>query len=84
MFNKRVRLIDIAREIERDKSTIIRWEELGLIPVASRDSRGWRYYTEDEALAIVRKVRATQYFKKDNSKISGGVKTLQHRPVYIG
>ena len=57
MFGKKYRLIDIAREIDRDKSTIIRWEDLGLIPAAKRDSRGWRYYNDKEVKAIIELVK---------------------------
>lgn len=84
MFAKKVRLIDIARVIERDKSTIIRWEELGLIPAASRDSRGWRFYSEDEAHAIVEKVRSTHYFKDVSDAPSADMKVRPQRMVYIG
>ncbi len=84
MFSKKVRLIDIAREIERDKSTIIRWEEMGLIPVASRDSRGWRFYTEAEAKHIIDRVRATHYFKDAVDQPGTAVKARPQRMVYIG
>jgi DNA-binding transcriptional MerR regulator len=83
MLSKKVRLIDIAREIERDKSTIIRWEEMGLIPVASRDSRGWRFYTEEEAHHIIDRVRATHYFKNNSDQSGLSVKVRPQRMVYI-
>ena len=53
---------DIASHIDRDKSTIIRWEEQGLIPAAPRDSRGWRYYTREQVEEIIRLVKTTNYF----------------------
>lgn len=84
MFSKKVRLIDIARAIERDKSTIIRWEELGLIPVAQRDSRGWRFYTEEEAKHIVDLVHSTHYFKDTTEQQAAGLKVRPQRMVYIG
>lgn len=65
MTSKRYRLIDIAHAVGRDKSTIIHWEELKLIPHAHRDSRGWRYYTEAEADTIITSARNTNYFKKE-------------------
>ena len=45
---KKYCLKDILKRIDRNKTTLIRWEDLGLIPKAKRDSRGWRYYTKDE------------------------------------
>lgn len=55
---------DLVKALDRDKTTILRWEKQGLIPSARRDSRGWRYYTEDEFNFIVRKVDETKYFRK--------------------
>ena len=63
MKNKKYRLKDIADRIDRDKSTLIRWEKEELIPRARRDSRGWRYYTKDEVMDIVNKVLTTDYFR---------------------
>ncbi len=84
MLSKKVRLIDIAREIERDKSTIIRWEEMGLIPAATRDSRGWRYYSEEQAREIINRVRATHYFKDMPDNNTHSVKVRPQKMVYIG
>src|SRR3989344_1897010 len=83
MFNKRYRLIDIARQIDRDKTTIIRWEELGFISPAKRDSRGWRYYSKEEVDAIVKKVQQTNYFR-DSMDVAPGNGAKAHRMVYIG
>ena len=58
------RIQDILREIDRNKTTLIRWEEAGLIPKAQRDSRGWRYYTADQVEQIVQQARVTNYFAK--------------------
>ncbi|HLC89376.1 MAG TPA: MerR family DNA-binding transcriptional regulator, partial [Patescibacteria group bacterium] len=63
MFIGQYRLHDITRKIDRDKSTIIRWEKQGLIPKARRDSRGWRYYTIAEAEKIIALARKTNYFQ---------------------
>lgn len=57
------RLQDILREIDRNKTTVIRWEEEGLIPKAHRDSRGWRCYTREQVEEIIRRVRETDYFR---------------------
>ena len=53
---------DLVHALDRDKTTILRWEKQGLIPQAKRDSRGWRYYTEDDYHTIVRKVKSSHYF----------------------
>ncbi|MFH0892647.1 MAG: MerR family transcriptional regulator [Candidatus Falkowbacteria bacterium] len=63
METKKYRLKDIEEKIDRDKTTIIRWERDGIIPKAKRDSRGWRYYSKDEIVNIVDKVLSTDYFR---------------------
>ena len=84
MIGKKYRLIDIAREIDRDKSTIIRWEELRLIPTAKRDSRGWRYYNDKEVKNIIDLVKKTEYFRKE-VKVNGEVvRARTPKAVYIG
>lgn len=62
MNNRKYRLKDIVEKIDRDKTTVIRWEKEGLIPQAKRDSRGWRYYDKEEIAKIVNKVLSTNYF----------------------
>lgn len=37
---------DVSRIIDRDKSTIFRWEKEGRINSPRRDSRGWRVYNK--------------------------------------
>lgn len=56
------RLNDILRQIDRNKTTLIRWEEAGLIPLAHRDSRGWRCYSAEQVQEIIRLVQETNYF----------------------
>lgn len=63
MRDKKYRLKDILEKVDRDKTTLIRWEKEGLIPTAKRDSRGWRYYTRNETANIVRLVLNTDYFR---------------------
>ncbi len=63
MQNKKYRLKDLEERIDRDKTTLIRWEKEGLIPQAQRDSRGWRYYTKNEVKDIVNQVLSTNYFR---------------------
>jgi DNA-binding transcriptional MerR regulator len=62
-MDKKYRLKDIQEKIDRDKTTLIRWEKDGLIPTAKRDSRGWRYYTRDEVRNIVNNILKTDYFR---------------------
>lgn len=63
MESKKYHLKDILDRIDRDKTTLIRWEREGMIPQAKRDSRGWRYYSKDEVSNIVNEVLATDYFR---------------------
>jgi DNA-binding transcriptional MerR regulator len=68
MKEKKYRLKDIEEKIDRDKTTLIRWEKEGLIPEAKRDSRGWRYYSREEVSNIVHNILSTDYFRKISSK----------------
>ncbi len=70
MENKKYRLKDIVDKIDRDKTTLIRWENEGMIPKAKRDSRGWRYYTRDEVVNIVQTVMSTDYFRNMPSRLN--------------
>jgi DNA-binding transcriptional MerR regulator len=60
---KLYKIKDLALRLDRSILTIKRWEQQGLIPKARKDSRGWRVYTEEEVQAILKKVRATNYFR---------------------
>ena len=64
-MTKKYRLKDIEEKVDRDKTTLIRWEKAGLIPQAERDSRGWRWYTKEQVNEIVQKILATNYFRKN-------------------
>ncbi|MAF14218.1 MAG: hypothetical protein CMI53_05025 [Parcubacteria group bacterium] len=66
MIAQYYRLNDILSQIDRNKTTVIRWEELGLIPKAKRDSRGWRYYTKEQVEQIITLVKKTDYFRNIN------------------
>lgn len=62
--NKKIyRLVDLARRLDRDKTTLLRWEAEGKIPKARRDTRGWRYYTPEDFTLIVRLVEEQFYFR---------------------
>lgn len=67
---KKYRIKDIQDKIDRDKTTLIRWEKEGLIPQAKRDSRGWRYYSKNEVKNIIDMVLSTDYFRNIPSKSS--------------
>src|SRR3989338_5781219 len=54
---------DLVKALDRDKTTILRWEKQGLIPKAKRDSRGWRYYTKSDYDEIIKKIHETSYFR---------------------
>ena len=64
-MTKKYRLKDIEEKVDRDKTTLIRWEKAGLIPKAQRDSRGWRWYTREQVEEIVHKILATNYFREN-------------------
>ncbi|MDP2930500.1 MAG: MerR family transcriptional regulator [bacterium] len=68
MSNERYYLNDILKRIDRNKTTLIRWEIIGLIPEAKRDSRGWRYYTEEEVQSILKRVKDTNYFRDTSNE----------------
>lgn len=60
---KRVyKISDLAKELDRSPLTIKRWEVIGVIPKARRDSRGWRYYTEDDVKELIKIVKESNYF----------------------
>lgn len=63
MTKERHYLNEILREIDRNKTTLIRWEEEGLIPKARRDSRGWRYYSQKEVQRIIKLIKKNKYFR---------------------
>jgi DNA-binding transcriptional MerR regulator len=57
------RIKDVALRLGRHPLTIKRWEELGYIRKARKDSRGWRIYSEKELKELMDLVRATDYFR---------------------
>jgi DNA-binding transcriptional MerR regulator len=67
MSNKVYKIKDLALRLDRSILTIKRWERQGLIPIARKDSRGWRIYTEAEVRDILRLVQATNYFRDGNA-----------------
>lgn len=67
MAEKKFYLNELLRRVDRNKTTLIRWEEEGLIPRAKRDSRGWRCYTEGEIESIVKLIKDTNYFRESRT-----------------
>ena len=43
-----IRVKDLEKIVDRDRNTILRWEREGKIPPAQKDSRGWRFYTQED------------------------------------
>lgn len=64
MPKQQYRVNDLTKAVDRDKTTLLRWEKQGLIPAAKRDSRGWRYYTSEDFSHIVQKIRDSNYFRR--------------------
>lgn len=62
------RIGELAKELDRSTLTIKKWEENGLIPKAKRDSRGWRYYTEDDMIKIREIIKEHDYFVKSSAR----------------
>ena len=60
------RIGELAKELDRSTLTIKKWEAKGLIPSARRDSRGWRYYTEDDVNEIKNVLEEHGYFVKSS------------------
>ena len=58
---------ELARELDRSTLTIKKWEESGLIPRAKRDSRGWRYYTDEDISRIKEILKENKYFVRSSA-----------------
>ena len=54
------------------KTTVLRWEKEGKIPLAHRDEMGWRYWSENEFQEIVKQV---------SFRISQPRVYIQHKPL---
>ncbi len=61
------RIGEVAKELDRSTLTIKKWEANGLIPKAKKDSRGWRYYTEDDINEIKRILEEHEYFVRSTA-----------------
>jgi DNA-binding transcriptional MerR regulator len=62
-MSKHYRVKDVEKLIDRDKTTLFRWEKEGKINPPRRDSRGWRLYTEEdlEKMKAMIKLNVNQY-----------------------
>ena len=54
--NRIYRVADVAKRLDRTENTILLWEAAGKIPLARRDSRGWRFYTDIDVARIAEAV----------------------------
>ena len=61
------RISELARELDRSTLTVKKWEEIGLIPKARRDSRGWRYYTRQDIDGIKSALAEQNYLVKSSA-----------------
>ncbi|RKY28304.1 MAG: hypothetical protein DRP61_02060 [Candidatus Omnitrophota bacterium] len=43
---------DIAQELGVSIQTVKNYENLGILPKAKRDEKGWRYYTQEDLIKI--------------------------------
>lgn len=57
-----IRVKDIEKIIDRDRNTILRWEREGKIPHPQKDSRGWRFYTDEDIERIKEFIRNNNYW----------------------
>ena len=83
MFTHIYRMSDLLKEIDRNKTTLIRWEEKNLIPKAKKDSRGWRYYSKADAEKIIKLVKATDYFRNPEA-IKAVKSNKKFQPIMAG
>jgi DNA-binding transcriptional MerR regulator len=56
-----IRVKDIEKIIDRDRNTILRWEREGRIPHPQKDSRGWRFYTQEDIKRIMNFMKNNLY-----------------------
>lgn len=50
-YTDRVYMAEITRELDRDRSTVITWDNRGWLPAGlefQRDENGWRYWTREQ------------------------------------
>jgi predicted site-specific integrase-resolvase len=61
-----VRVKNIEKMVDCDWNTILRWEREGRIPHPQKDSRGWRFYIEEDIEKIMD-------FRKNNLIIAANI-----------
>lgn len=52
MLNITFTITEVAYQINTHPRTILRWEQLGHIPIANKNYRGWRVYTSGDVEII--------------------------------
>ncbi len=52
-MTKKLSTMEVAKQAGVHKDTLLRWLRAGLVPEPSRDRKGWRVFTEDEAYKVV-------------------------------
>lgn len=55
-INVRIRIGELAKEVERSVPYLKKLEKEGVLPKPKRDSRGWRYYTDEDVTMIERAI----------------------------
>jgi len=83
-LTKKYSIQDIANAIDRDKTTIIKWEKNGTIPSAKRDEHGWRYYSEEEVqniISLAEKMKLKVLKKQKTKSISRASRQKQGKSV---
>lgn len=61
-------LDDVSRELNVDRDTIVRWEDLGKIPFkVQRNNVGWRVFTREQ-IDILKEIMPTFYVREPVKK----------------
>ncbi len=50
--DKVLKIHNVAKELGVSIQTIKNFEKAGILPKARRDSKGWRYYTQEDLIKI--------------------------------
>lgn len=78
-FNEVHSTVEVARRAGIHKDTLLRWLRAGLVREPTRDRHGWRFFTDEEAAAVV---RFAQISEATTHPLVGG--TAEDRASYLG